>query len=68
MIHGDGIRLRVYSTNPGAVRVCQKAGFIHEGTFRENHFQDGRCVDVEIMSVLREEWNSRQEKEMPYDA
>jgi RimJ/RimL family protein N-acetyltransferase len=60
--------LRVYASNPRAIRVYQKAGFIHEGTLREGHFQDGRYVDVEIMSVLREEWYARQEKELPHDA
>lgn len=50
------IFLRVYETNPGGIRAYEKAGFVHEGRLRQEEFQDGRAIDVLIMSVLRSEW------------
>ncbi len=52
------IFLRVYATNPRAIRSYEKAGFVHEGRFRQAHFQDGQYVDVLIMSVIRSEWQA----------
>lgn len=48
--------LRVYASNPRAIRSYEKAGFILEGTMRQAHFQEGRYVDVLLMSVLSSEW------------
>jgi diamine N-acetyltransferase len=50
------IFLRVYASNPRAVKSYEYAGFVHEGRLRQAHFQDGQYVDVLIMSVLRSEW------------
>jgi RimJ/RimL family protein N-acetyltransferase len=55
------IFLRVYSTNPRAIRTYEKAGFIHEGTMREAVYKNGKYVDVHFMSVLRSEWDARSE-------
>lgn len=52
------ISLRVYETNPRAIRSYEKVGFVHEGRLRQAEFQDGRYVDVLLMSVLRSEWQS----------
>ena len=51
------IYLRVYATNPRAVKSYEKAGFTHEGQLRQAHFQGGQYVDVLLMSILRSEWN-----------
>ena len=51
------IYLRVYATNPRAVKSYEKAGFTHEGRLRQAHFQGGQYVDVLLMSILRSEWN-----------
>ena len=48
--------LRVFETNQQAIRAYEKAGFVHEGKFREDHFLEGDYVDVMIMSVLKSEW------------
>jgi RimJ/RimL family protein N-acetyltransferase len=56
------IYLRVYSTNPRAIRSYEKAGFILEGTQREAVYKHGRYADVHIMSVLHSEWNPIKEK------
>jgi RimJ/RimL family protein N-acetyltransferase len=50
--------LRVYQTNPRAIRAYEKAGFVHEGRFRQAHYHDGEYVDVIFMSVLRSEWQA----------
>ncbi len=55
------IYLRVYSTNPRARRSYEKAGFVLEGTMREAVYRHGRYADVQIMSVLRSEWNEAPE-------
>ena len=50
------IALEVFETNPRAIRTYEKAGFVHEGRRRQDMFQDGRYIDVLLMSVLRSEW------------
>ncbi|HUH98604.1 MAG TPA: GNAT family protein [Anaerolineales bacterium] len=56
------IYLRVYSTNPRAIRAYQKAGFVLEGTLRQAAYRHGKYADVHVMSVLRSEWNSNEAK------
>jgi RimJ/RimL family protein N-acetyltransferase len=56
------IYLRVYSTNPRAKRAYEKAGFVLEGTMRQAIYKHGKYVDVHFMSILRSDWNARQEK------
>jgi len=51
------IYLRVDEDNKGGVRAYEKAGFVHEGRFRQGTFRDGKYGDVLIMSVLHSEWN-----------
>jgi RimJ/RimL family protein N-acetyltransferase len=64
LTHGFGtlnlnrMQLRVNTTNPGARRAYEKAGFVHEGTLREAVFSDGTYSDLELMSVLRSEWEA----------
>lgn len=55
------IYLRVYSTNPRAIRSYEKAGFIREGTLRQAVYRHGAYADIHIMSILRSEWNERSE-------
>lgn len=50
------IFLRVFEDNPRAIRVYEKAGFIHEGRQRQAEYHDGRFHDILLMSVLRPEW------------
>lgn len=60
--HGFGtlnlhrIYLHVLANNPGAVRVYEKIGFVHEGRLRDDMYKDGRYIDVLVMSVLRDDW------------
>lgn len=51
------ISLDVFETNPRAIRSYEKAGFVHEGRKRRDHFQDGRYIDTLVMSQLKEEYH-----------
>ena len=57
------IYLKVFSTNPRAMRAYEKAGYILEGRLRQTDFRDGQYVDDLIMSVLREEWRKASKQE-----
>jgi diamine N-acetyltransferase len=50
--------LRVDAANQGGIRAYEKAGFVHEGRFREGTFRGGHYEDMLFMSVLRSEWNA----------
>ena len=50
------IFLRVFESNPRAIRAYEKVGFVHEGRFRQAEYAQGEYIDVLLMSVLREEW------------
>lgn len=50
------IFLHVFQNNPRAIRVYEKAGFIHEGRERQAEFKDGKYIDVLVMSMLRDEF------------
>jgi len=53
------IMLRVYETNPRAIRAYEKAGYQHEGRQRQAVFLNGEYVDVLMMSVLRPDWEAQ---------
>ncbi|MFZ5810155.1 MAG: GNAT family N-acetyltransferase [Chloroflexota bacterium] len=50
------IYLRVYASNRRGIRAYEKAGFVHEGAFRQAEFRGNRYQDVLFMSVLSTEW------------
>lgn len=51
------IWLRVFATNPRAIRAYEKAGFIQEGRMREALYRNGKYVDILLMSALENERN-----------
>jgi RimJ/RimL family protein N-acetyltransferase len=53
--------LKVFETNPGAIRSYEKAGFVLEAHLREAHYTDGRYIDDLLMSMLRSEWDARHQ-------
>jgi diamine N-acetyltransferase len=52
----ERIWLDVYDFNSRARRSYEKAGFTLEGTQRHATFQNGRYLDLVLMSILREDW------------
>jgi RimJ/RimL family protein N-acetyltransferase len=57
------IWLQVYSKNKRGIRAYEKAGFVHEGIYRQAHYQHGRYYDVHLMSVLRNEWQTNDQSD-----
>jgi RimJ/RimL family protein N-acetyltransferase len=56
----ERIWLNVWTENDRARRAYEKAGFVHEGTLRHDHFEGGRYTDGHVMSILRDEWLMRR--------
>jgi RimJ/RimL family protein N-acetyltransferase len=54
----ERIWLDVYDFNPGAKRVYERVGFVHEGVLRHAAFREGRHVDIHRMAILAEEWRA----------
>ena len=50
------IYLRVWETNPRAIRVYEKVGFVTEGRLRQAIFKEGRYIDVVSMAILSSEY------------
>lgn len=50
------IHLEVYSFNPRAERVYQKAGFVLEGVKREDFCYNGEYIDTRVYGMLREDY------------
>jgi RimJ/RimL family protein N-acetyltransferase len=55
------VALGVFEYNERGQACYRKCGFVEEGRFREEYFQDGRYWDVIRMSILRSEWRAIQE-------
>jgi len=54
------IWLQVIVKNKRGIRAYEKAGFQYEGKFRQAHFQNGQYSDINLMSVIKEEWQSQE--------
>jgi diamine N-acetyltransferase len=54
----ERIWLDVYQINPGARRVYERVGFVHEGVLRHAAFREGRYLDIDRMSILADEWRA----------
>lgn len=50
------IYLRVFAGHERAIHLYEKAGFRHEGSWRQAEFRHGRYHDLLWMGMLREEW------------
>jgi RimJ/RimL family protein N-acetyltransferase len=56
MLRLERMWLEVYVFNKRARRSYDKSGFVLEGVERRGVFKQGRYLDVELMSMLRDEW------------
>ncbi len=54
----ERIWLDVYDYNPGARRVYERIGFVHEGVLRHAIYREGRHVDIHRMAILADEWRA----------
>ena len=52
------VALGVFEFNERAIACYRKCGFVDEGRFREEYFQDNRYWDVVRMSILRREYEA----------
>lgn len=52
------VTLGVFEINPRARAVYDKCGFVEEGRYREEYYQDGRYIDIIRMGVLRREFEA----------
>jgi RimJ/RimL family protein N-acetyltransferase len=58
----ERVWLDVYDFNTRARRSYEKCGFVLEGTQRHARYQQGRHIDVQLMSILRAEWQKLPRK------
>lgn len=56
MLRLERLWLEVYDFNKRARRSYDKSGFTLEGVERHAIFKQGRHIDVQLMSILRDEW------------
>lgn len=52
----------IHPANTGSRRVLEKSGFVQEGYFRENFYDqiEGRFTDTAVFSLLHADWAARQ--------
>ena len=62
-LHLHRLELEVFSFNPRAQRVYEKAGFHKEGVRRDAVLDNGRYADVILMAVLEEEWREQNKNQ-----
>ena len=55
------IFLHVFETNPRAIRSYEKAGFTLEVRERQAEFQNGKYIDVLLMSILKAEFLGKEQ-------
>lgn len=61
-LHLHRLSLDVFSYNPRAKHVYEKAGFVQEGILRDAATDpaDGSYADIILMAILENEWRSEQ--------
>jgi RimJ/RimL family protein N-acetyltransferase len=50
--------LRVHEDNERGIKAYGKVGFKREGVLRQHKYREGRYLDVVVMGILREEWQT----------
>ena len=69
MLRLERLWLEVYDFNKRARRSYDKCGFVLEGVERHGVYKQGRFIDVELMSMLRDEWAAQtRKKSWDYEA
>ncbi|MBX3456253.1 GNAT family protein [Ferrovibrio sp.] len=52
----ESVQLGVNAENKRAIASYRKVGYVHEGTRRRFVYRNGRYYDIEVFSVLRDEY------------
>ena len=65
VVNLESIQLGVNADNSRAVRAYEKVGFVHEGCRRKFIYRNRRYDDLVVMSIIREEYESRVPQEPP---
>ena len=55
----DNARARYFSRNFASGRVLKKLGMFHEGTQRQHVMKWDVYEDMELMGILRAEWETK---------
>lgn len=50
------VMARVFEGNQASMRIWEKLGFRHEGTFVEAEYVNGEYVDIHFYGVTKDEW------------
>ena len=53
------VHLKAISSNTGAIRVYEKAGFVVEGRLREHAWVRGAYEDMVLLGLLRTQWERK---------
>ncbi len=56
----------VGADNDASKRLCDRLGFVHEGTAREAQYVDGEYADVDRYGLLVDEWDGPEAVLEPY--
>ncbi|MBN1918728.1 MAG: GNAT family N-acetyltransferase [Verrucomicrobia bacterium] len=59
------VDLQVLADNERGIRCYEKVGFVREGVQRQHRYREGRYVDMVVMSILREEYETRRDEFLP---
>jgi RimJ/RimL family protein N-acetyltransferase len=62
------VQLTVFRYNTHAIRLYERLGFQHEGTFREFLQRDGERYDMLLYGLLRREWAARLTRKIKEDS
>ena len=54
------VYLRVFAENIRAQKSYEHAGFVTEGTFRDDVIIDSKAYDMVFMGILKEDWEKRR--------
>ncbi|WP_242916865.1 GNAT family N-acetyltransferase [Pontibacter liquoris] len=60
-LHMNRIQIKVGVGNTRSSNIPQKLGFLLEGVQRQSEYLNGAFHDLEVYSLLRQEWQARQE-------